>query len=77
MEKLLEILNKVKPEIDFREENNLFESGILDSMNIIMIASEINDEFDIEIKVTDITPENFNSAESMMNMINRLQKDDD
>lgn len=77
MEQLLEILNKVKPNVNFIEEKNLFESGILDSMNIIMIASEVNDEFDIEIKVTDITPENFNSVNSMMKMINRLQEEDD
>lgn len=77
MEQLLEILNKVKPNVNFIEEKNLFESCILDSMNIIMIASEINDEFDIEIKVTDITPENFNSVNSMMKMINRLQEEDD
>lgn len=77
MEKLLEILENVNPNVNFEEETNLFDSGILDSMNIIMIAAEINDEFDVEIKVTDIIPENFNSADNMMKMIERLQNENE
>lgn len=76
MKQLLEILKKVNPDVNFAEETALFESGILDSMSIVIIASEINEEFDVEINVTDITPENFNSAESMMKMIERLQEED-
>lgn len=77
MKKLLEILKTINPDIDFEGRTDLFESGDLDSMNIVMLASEINDEFDVTIKVTDIIPENFNSPEAMMDMINRLLEDDD
>ncbi len=77
MKKLLEILKTINPDIDFEGRTDLFESGDLDSMNIVMLASEINDEFDVTIKVTDIIPENFNSPEAMMDMINRLQEEDD
>lgn len=76
MEKLLEILKEINPDVDFEGRTDLFESGDLDSMNIIMLASEINDEFDVEIKVTDIVPENFNSVEGMMKLIERLQEED-
>ena len=77
MKKLLEILKTINPDIDFEGRTDLFESGDLDSMNIVMLASEITDEFDVTIKVTDIIPENFNSPEAMMDMINRLQEEDD
>ena len=46
-------------------------------MTIVMLAAEINDEFDIDIQVTDIVPENFNSAESILAMIRRHQEEDD
>ena len=46
-------------------------------MTIVMLAAEINDEFDIDIQVTDIVPENFNSAESILAMIHRHQEEDD
>ena len=75
MEELLQILRKVKPGVDFEGKTDLFESGVLDSMTIVMLAAEINDEFDIDIQVTDIVPEN--SAESILAMIRRHQEEDD
>ena len=77
MEELLQILRKVKPGVDFEGKTDVFESGVLDSMTIVMLAAEINDEFDIDIQVTDIVPENFNSAESILAMIRRHQEEDD
>ena len=77
MEELLQILRKVKPGVDFEGKTDLFESGVLDSMTIVMLAAEINDEFDIDIQVTDIVPEKFNSAESILAMIRRHQEEDD
>lgn len=74
MERLLEILREMNPDIDYEKRTDLFTSGDLDSMNIILLASEISDEFDIDIKAPDIIPENFDSAEAMMEMILRLQE---
>ena len=50
MEELLQILRKVKPGVYFEGKTDLFESGVLDSMTIVMLAAEINDEFDIDIR---------------------------
>lgn len=74
MEKLLEILNDIRPDIEFESETNLIDSGLLDSFDIVSIISELNDAFDIHIKVKDLSPENFNSVERMMNLITRLQE---
>ncbi len=73
MEKLLKILEEVRPDIDFRIEKKLIDDGILDSFDIVSIISELNDEFDISIRVTELNAENMNSAESMFVMIKRLQ----
>ncbi len=75
MEKLLDILKEINPDVDFEGRTDLVESGDLDSINIVMLVSEINDEFDVEIRVTDIVPENFNSVSAMMKMIERLQQE--
>ncbi len=75
MEKLLEILREINPDITYEGRNDLFTSGDLDSMNIILLTSEISDEFDVEIKAPDIIPENFDSAEAIMEMIYRLQEE--
>ena len=72
MEKLINILKDIKPEIDFEKENSLIDDGLIDSFDIIAIISEINEQYNIEIEAEDITPENFNSLESINNLINRL-----
>ena len=73
MEKLFKILEEVRPDIDFKIEKKLIDDGILDSFDIVSIISELNDEFDISIRVTELNAENMNSAESMLVMIKRLQ----
>ena len=76
MKELLKILHEIKPDVNFEGRTDLFSSGDLDSMNIIMLVSEINDEFDVDIKVPDIIPENFNSTENILKLIKKLQDEE-
>lgn len=76
MEKLLEILATIKPGVDFTTTKNIVNDGILESMEIARLVGEISDEFDVDIEVTDLIPENFNSVEAMMKMIERLEDED-
>lgn len=73
MEKLIEILKKIKPGVDFENEKNLIDNHILESFDIIRLVTMVSDEFDVEITPMDIMPENFNSAESLMTLIERLE----
>ena len=73
MEKLLAILEDVRPDVDFKNEKQLVGGGVLDSFDVITIVEEINQEFEIDIKPKYLTAENFNSAEAMWDMITRLQ----
>ena len=43
-------------------------------LDIVSIVGELNDTFDINITPVDIVPENFNSAEAMWDMIQRLSE---
>lgn len=71
---LMEILQGIRPEIDFETETALIDDQLLDSFDIISIVSEINDIFDISINVNDLLPENFNSADAILALIIRLQE---
>ena len=73
MEILLKILNEFRPDIDFVNKTALIDEGLLDSLDIVNIISELDSEFDIEIPVEEITPENFNSAQAMKRLIDRLK----
>jgi len=75
MEELMEILKGVKPDVDFDSEDKLIDNDILDSFDIISIVSEVNEEFDVDINVNDLLPENFNSAEAIFALITRLQEE--
>ena len=74
MRTILEILNELKPGIDYENCKDLVDSQQLDSLDVISIVSEFTDEFDIEISFDEIVPENFNSIEAMQKMVDRLSE---
>jgi len=73
MEQLLELLKGVRPDVDFESEDALIDDGILDSFDVVAIISEIDDQFDVQIRINELDPENFNSAESIWNLIQKLK----
>ncbi len=68
-EKILSILNEIRPDVDFVNEKLLIDDGILDSFDIISTVNEFNNTFDIDIDVEDLEPENFNTIEAMQELI--------
>lgn len=75
METLLEILSELRPDVDFENETALITDGVLDSFDIVALVAELNDAFDIEIKPNNLVPENFNSVNAMIALIEQLQDD--
>lgn len=75
MNELLDILKDLKPGVDFEKEKNLIDDRILDSLDVMNLTVELNDEFDIEITPLDILPENFQSIETIYQLITCLQDD--
>ena len=75
MEELLAILNDLHDDVDFTIEENLVEDGILNSLDIVSLVTEINDQFDVQIPAEEILPENFNSADALWALIQRLDQD--
>lgn len=74
MEKLLEILNDIQPDADYETCTTLIDDEVLDSFAILSIVGELEEAFDIEITPVDIMPENFNSAQALWDMVQRLQE---
>ena len=75
MDNIIEILEQIKPGVDFNTEENLIEEEILDSFDIVTLVAKLNDEFDIEISPADLIPENFNSAERIYELVKRLEEE--
>ena len=75
MEALLKILKSLHPDVDFTVEDDLIGNGVLDSLDIVTLITEINAEFDVSIPAEEILPENFNSAQAMYALISRLDEE--
>lgn len=73
MNELMAILEELRPDVDFENETGLIDNGILDSFDIVSLVGELNEAFDIEIKPTDLVPENFNSASAILALVEKLQ----
>lgn len=76
MEKLLELLKSIRPDIDFENETSLIDDGYLDSFDVVSIISEIDDVFGVQIRINELDPENFNSAESIWKLVQELKVKD-
>ena len=72
METLLKILSSLHPDVDFETTEDLVDDGILDSLDIVTLVTEINAELDVTIPAEEIIPENFNSAEALWALIEKL-----
>lgn len=74
MEKLLEILEDIAPDVDFENCETLIDDGLLDSFAILTIVGELEEEFGVSVTPAEIIPENFNSAKALFAMIQRLSE---
>ena len=60
MNDFIAMLKKIKPNVDFENEDALVDDGILESLDIITIIAEI-------------TSDNFNSAEALYELVEDLK----
>lgn len=74
MNKLLEILKQINDSIEYEKESNLVDDGLFSSIDILQCVSAIEENYGVEVPMSEIRNENFNSLENISNMIERLKK---
>ena len=72
MKEFLAMLKEINPSVDFENETALVDDGLLASLDIITIISEIADRYGVVIPSDEIIPDNFNSAEAMFELVEDL-----
>lgn len=73
MDDLLKLLQELRPDVDFDHTERLIDDQVLDSFDIVTLVGEMNDRFNIQIGVEHLVPENFNSVEAMLKLVEKLQ----
>ena len=72
MEEFISMLKGIKPNVDFENEEALVDDGLIESLDIISIISEISDKYGVQIPSGEIIPDNFNSAEALYELVQDL-----
>ena len=75
METLLNILNGLHPDVDFSSIDDLYDEGVLDSLDMVRLVTEIGMEFDVQIPAEELVPENFQNVNTIMALIERLDEE--
>lgn len=74
-DEIIEILKSVHPEVDYDNEESLIDGRIFDSFDVVTVVSELIDTFDVEITAEHMIPENFNSVDAIISLIERLEEE--
>ncbi len=75
MEELLQILKRVKPEVDFENEDALVDDEILDSFDVIAIITALNKAYDINISIANLLPKNLNDVNAIYSLVQEALED--
>lgn len=68
-ETVLRILGEIKPTVNLEGIDNIIDGGYLDSLELMSLISSLMEEFDFELDIDCITPENFNSVDAVVALI--------
>ncbi len=70
-EKVIEIIKDNRPDLDVDDGVEFVTDGLLDSFDIVTLVSEFDKAFGISIDGADITPDNFNTVEAIVEMLKK------
>ena len=72
-EQLLDMLRDMHSDIDFETAQGLIDNKVLTSFDVVSIVAELSESYDLDIGAVDIVPENFNSAQALYALVQRLE----
>ena len=72
-ETVLQILKEVKPTMDLENVTDIIDGGYLDSLGIMTLITELCDRYDFDMDIDLITPDNFNSVDAIVALVERIK----
>lgn len=66
---ILKILQSIAPESDFAASRDFLADGLLDSFDVILVTTALEEAFRVAIPGELISPENFSSLDSLATLV--------
>ena len=71
METIVAILKGIRPEFEFSGVDDFFDRGMLDSFDLTVLVSGLEERFGVSVDGADIVPENFRSVEAIVSLLKK------
>lgn len=71
-EKILSVLAEVNEDIVSYDGDNLFDAGILNSLQAVDLVAELEDALDIDIDARYVIEDNFKTKEAIIAMVKKI-----
>jgi len=71
-EEIKQLLEELNPYVEIKEGMKLLEEGVIDSLEIFALLTQLEDTFDIEVPDEAITREHFETIESIAAFVQEL-----
>lgn len=69
MKTIMELLQETNKDADFAASDDFVSDGLLDSMDVQMLAVAIEDEYGVHLAGTDLMPSNFVNIDAIRDML--------
>jgi acyl carrier protein len=69
---IIEIIQENKPDVEILATSELFESGLLDSFDLLVLVTDLECKFDVSIPGEMLIPEHFSTPELIANLLSSL-----
>lgn len=70
-QRILEMLNEIRPEFDFTSSEDFVEDGFLDSFDVVTLVSMLESEYNIIIDGLDVLPDYFCTVQSIVELVKK------
>ena len=71
---IIEKIADLQPYVDFDEETKLLQEDVLDSVSVLVLVQDLEEEYDITIEAEEITGSNFESVTSIAELVFNKKK---
>lgn len=71
MDNVIAILKNIRPEFEFAGVDDFFARGMLDSFDLTVLVSALEERFGVAIDGADIVPENLRNVKAIVSLLGK------